>query len=74
MAERSFAEEVKKLRLGAGETFHGEGILAVTKALLQSGVAYVGGYQGAPIRTGRARRRGTDCRSRSGFSVAPRSR
>src|SRR6202000_2549203 len=25
------------------------GILAVTKALLQSGVAYVGGYQGAPI-------------------------
>lgn len=25
------------------------GILAVTKALLQSGVSYVGGYQGAPI-------------------------
>ncbi|MBS0297046.1 MAG: indolepyruvate ferredoxin oxidoreductase subunit alpha [Proteobacteria bacterium] len=49
MAERSFAEEVKSLRLGAGETFHGEGILAVTKALLQSGVAYVGGYQGSPI-------------------------
>ena len=49
MAERSFAEEVTKLRLGAGETFRGEGILAVTKALLQSGVAYVAGYQGAPI-------------------------
>ncbi|MEX2321459.1 MAG: indolepyruvate ferredoxin oxidoreductase subunit alpha, partial [Saccharospirillum sp.] len=49
MAERSFVNEVKKLRLGAGEEFHGEGILAVTKALLQSGVAYVGGYQGAPI-------------------------
>src|SRR3954470_15917942 len=49
MAERSFAKEVRSLRLGAGETFHGEGILAVTKALLQSGVAYVGGYQGAPI-------------------------
>ena len=49
MAERSFAEEVLKLRLGDGEPFHGEGILAVTKALLQSGVAYVGGYQGAPI-------------------------
>ena len=49
MAERSFAREVESLRLGAGETFHGEGILAVTKALLQSGVAYVGGYQGAPI-------------------------
>ncbi|MDP4803440.1 MAG: indolepyruvate ferredoxin oxidoreductase subunit alpha [Candidatus Nanopelagicales bacterium] len=49
MAERSFAQEVKELRLGAGEEFRGEGILAVTKALLQSGVAYVGGYQGAPI-------------------------
>ena len=49
MAERSFKTEVRKLTAGAGETFHGEGILAVTKALLQSGVAYVGGYQGAPI-------------------------
>jgi indolepyruvate ferredoxin oxidoreductase, alpha subunit len=49
MAERSFTHEVGKLRLGAGEEFRGEGILAVTKALLQSGVGYVGGYQGAPI-------------------------
>lgn len=49
MAERSFATEVLQLRQGAGTEFHGEGILAVTKALLQSGVAYVGGYQGAPI-------------------------
>lgn len=49
MAERSFVNEVETLRLGEGDTFHGEGILAVTKALLQSGVAYVGGYQGAPI-------------------------
>jgi indolepyruvate ferredoxin oxidoreductase alpha subunit len=49
MAERSFASEVQTLRLGEGEEFEGEGILAVTKALLQSGVAYVGGYQGAPI-------------------------
>src|ERR1700753_3044347 len=49
MAERSFAVEVEQLRRGAGETLHVEGILAVTKALLQSGVAYVGGYQGAPI-------------------------
>jgi indolepyruvate ferredoxin oxidoreductase alpha subunit len=47
--ERSFKAEVAKLRLGEGETFHGEGILAVTKALLQSGVSYVGGYQGAPV-------------------------
>jgi indolepyruvate ferredoxin oxidoreductase, alpha subunit len=49
MAERSFAKEVRSLRLGAGAEFRGEGILAVTKALLQSGVGYVGGYQGAPI-------------------------
>ena len=49
MAERSFRKEVQSLRLGAGDEFRGEGILAVTKALLQSGVAYVGGYQGAPI-------------------------
>ncbi len=47
--ERSFKEEVAKLKLGEGQTFHGEGILAVTKALLQSGVSYVGGYQGAPV-------------------------
>jgi len=47
--ERSFKAEVELLKLGKGRTFHGEGILAVTKALLQSGVSYVGGYQGAPI-------------------------
>jgi len=47
--EVSFASEAAQLRLGAGETFRGEGVLAVTKALLQSGVAYVGGYQGAPV-------------------------
>ena len=47
--ERSFTQEVELLKLGEGETFHGEGILAVTKALLQSGVSYVGGYQGAPV-------------------------
>ncbi len=47
--ERSFKKEVESLKLGDGDTFHGEGILAVTKALLQSGVSYVGGYQGAPV-------------------------
>ena len=47
--ERSFREEVRSLRLGEGEVFHGEGILAVTKALLQSGVSYVSGYPGAPV-------------------------
>jgi indolepyruvate ferredoxin oxidoreductase, alpha subunit len=47
--EVSFAREIESLRLKRGQTFHGEGILAITKALLQSGVAYVGGYQGAPV-------------------------
>lgn len=47
--EVSFANEIESLKLGEGQTFHGEGILAVTKALLQSGVSYVGGYQGAPV-------------------------
>ncbi len=47
--ERSFHDEIEALKLGNGATFHGEGILAVTKALLQSGVTYVGGYQGSPI-------------------------
>jgi indolepyruvate ferredoxin oxidoreductase alpha subunit len=49
MAERSFAKEVQDLKLGEGQEFRGEGILAITKALLQSGVGYVAGYQGAPI-------------------------
>src|SRR4051812_24575474 len=47
--ERSFKKEVESLTLGDGDVFRGEGILAVTKALLQSGVSYVGGYQGAPV-------------------------
>ncbi len=49
MAERSFKTEVQHLRKSAGEVFAGEGILAITKALLENGVGYVGGYQGAPI-------------------------
>ena len=49
MAERSFKKEVEQLRLGEGELFEGEGILAITKGLLQASVAYVGGYQGSPI-------------------------
>jgi indolepyruvate ferredoxin oxidoreductase alpha subunit len=47
--EIQFTEQIEQLQRGAGATFHGEGILAITKALLQSGVAYVGGYQGAPV-------------------------
>ena len=49
MAERSFLKEVEQLKVPAGTEFHGEGILAVTKALLEAGVGYVTGYQGSPI-------------------------
>lgn len=49
MAERSFKAEVEHLRKGDGDVFTGEGILAITKALLENGVGYVGGYEGAPI-------------------------
>lgn len=47
--ERSLRKEVELLKLGAWQVIHGEGILAVTKAQLQSGVTYAGGYQGAPV-------------------------
>ncbi|MBS0498791.1 MAG: indolepyruvate ferredoxin oxidoreductase subunit alpha [Burkholderiaceae bacterium] len=49
MAERSFVQEVEQLKVPAGTVFRGEGILAVTKALLEAGVGYVTGYQGSPI-------------------------
>jgi len=47
--ERSFERDVAKLKLGEGEVFHGETIVALAKAVLQAGVAYVGGYPGAPV-------------------------
>src|SRR3989442_5206981 len=49
MGERTFAEDVKQLGYGTGQVLQGEGILAITKAVLQSGVSYVGGYPGAPV-------------------------
>ena len=49
MAERSFEKEIGTLQKRHGEVFEGEGILADVKGLLQSGVSYIGGYQGAPI-------------------------
>jgi indolepyruvate ferredoxin oxidoreductase alpha subunit len=47
--ERSFAQDVEQLGYGAGQVLTGEGILAITKAILQPGVSYVGGYPGAPV-------------------------
>ena len=47
MAERSFASEVQDLKLGEGEVFRGEGILAITKALAAiRRVSYVGWLSG----------------------------
>jgi indolepyruvate ferredoxin oxidoreductase, alpha subunit len=46
MAERSFAREVQQLRVGAGAQFRGEGIPAITKALLENRVGYFANYQG----------------------------
>jgi indolepyruvate ferredoxin oxidoreductase alpha subunit len=43
MAERSFKKEIEKLNLGTGEEFRSKAILATTKALIESGVAYVPG-------------------------------
>ena len=34
MAERSFVAQIEDLRKGEGDVFTGEGILAITKALL----------------------------------------
>ncbi len=47
--EWSYRREIGKLDLKEGEVFHGEAVLAIAKALLQSGVSYIGGYQGAPV-------------------------
>jgi indolepyruvate ferredoxin oxidoreductase alpha subunit len=41
-------EDLAQLRLGKGTELHGDGSLVVLKALLESGVAYLGGYPGAP--------------------------
>lgn len=51
MVERSFKKEIELLGLGSGEEFRGEAIVAITKALLESGVSYIGGYPGSPIST-----------------------
>ena len=48
MAERSFVAEIEDLRKGEGDVFTGEGIVAITKALLECGVGYVGGYRRHP--------------------------
>jgi len=43
------AHEIAQLTKGEGEVIWADGCLAILKALLESGVAYVGGYPGAPV-------------------------
>lgn len=47
--EWSYKRDLAKLELKQGDIFHGEAMLAIAKAMLQSGISYVGGYQGAPV-------------------------
>ena len=72
MAERSFATEVQELRLGAGEEFRGEGILAVTKGLQVGDQVVIDGTdrlrEGAKIRKPAAGPRST---SGSPVAAAP---
>lgn len=41
--------EIEQLTKGEGEVIWADGCLAILKALLESGVAYLGGYPGAPV-------------------------
>jgi indolepyruvate ferredoxin oxidoreductase alpha subunit len=43
------AHEIAQLTKGEGEVIWADGCLAILKALLESGVAYLGGYPGAPV-------------------------
>lgn len=43
------SHEIAQLAKGDGEVIWADGCLAILKALLESGVAYVGGYPGAPV-------------------------
>lgn len=80
MAQRWFVEEVRKLRLGAGEVFRGDGILPATKVLQESRVNYVAGCQGAPtphlmdILDGHGIRFGNSASGRGGGAMPSRLR
>jgi indolepyruvate ferredoxin oxidoreductase alpha subunit len=42
-------EAVDQLRLTQGQWLYGDGALVAMKALLESGISYLGGYPGAPV-------------------------
>ncbi len=43
------SHEIEQLDYGDGQVLWADGCLAILKALLESGVSYVGGYPGAPV-------------------------
>lgn len=49
MGRTYLAHEIAQLTAGEGAVIWADGCLAILKALLESGVAYVGGYPGAPV-------------------------
>jgi len=42
-------EAIEQLHLGEGQRLYGDGALVTVKALLESGISYLGGYPGAPV-------------------------
>lgn len=51
MGKNYSREALEQLRFGRGQVLTGEGALVILKALLESGVSYLGGYPGAPTST-----------------------
>lgn len=49
MAKGYGAEALAQLEYGEGQTLYGDGALVLLKALLEAGVAYLGGYPGSPV-------------------------
>jgi indolepyruvate ferredoxin oxidoreductase alpha subunit len=42
-------EAIEQLNLSEGQRLYGDGALVIVKALLESGISYLGGYPGAPV-------------------------
>ncbi len=49
MAHSYASEQIAELEGKQGDTLYGDGALVVLKALLESGISYIGGYPGSPV-------------------------
>ena len=49
MAHSYASEQIAELEGKHGDTLYGDGALVVLKALLESGISYIGGYPGSPV-------------------------